>query len=134
MKFTCIIEKYDMLNKICLKEQPSNLEIVFLFNWENGRKKVEKCNIRFICLELDFHGVATYDEKRKVPYMIVLNSSLSEEEQHHTLKHEVEHIAYRDFDNENGLSVGEIETIRHSAIGGMIKREYKSIDSMKKGA
>ncbi len=50
----------------------------------------------------------------------------------HTLKHEIEDIAYRDF--ESTIDIGIIEAIRHSAIGNNIKKEYRSIDSMKKGA
>ena len=50
----------------------------------------------------------------------------------HTLKHEIEHIAYRDF--ESTIDIGIIEAIWHSAIGNNIKKEYRSIDSMKQGA
>ena len=63
---------------------------------------------------------------------IILNIFLSEHRLHRTLKHEIEHIAYRDF--ESTIDIGIIEAIRHSAIGNNIKKEYRSIDSMKQGA
>ena len=77
-------------------------------------------------------GATTWCPKKGYEYTIILNIFLSEHRLHRTLKHEIEHIAYRDF--ESTIDIGIIEAIRHSAIGNNIKKEYRSIDSMKQGA
>ena len=77
-------------------------------------------------------GATTWCPKKGYEYTIILNNFLSEHRLHRTLKHEIEHIAYRDF--ESTVDIGIIEAIRHSAIGNNIKKEYRSIDRMKEGA
>lgn len=77
-------------------------------------------------------GATTWCPKKGYEYTIILNNFLSEYRLHRTLKHEIEHIAYRDF--ESTIDIGIIEAIRHSAIGNNIKKEYRSIDRMKEEA
>lgn len=132
MEFTCTIKEYETLNKMCLEEMP-DLKIDFSFAWEDGRITEEKARVVFMDeFPNSVHGATTWCPKDGYEYMIFLNNSLSEYKRHRTLKHEIEHIAYRDF--ESTVSIGVIEAIRHSAIGNQIKKEYRSIDSMKEGA
>ena len=131
MEFTCTIKEYETLNKMRLEEM-TDLKIDFSFAWEDGRVTEKKARVVFFGFDDDFRGAALCSsENGKDQYSIVINSNLTEEEQRHTLKHEIEHIAYRDF--ESTVSIGVIEAIRHSAIGNQIKKEYRSIDSMKEG-
>lgn len=132
MDFTCTIKEYEALNNMCLKEA-SDLKVLFSFTWEDGSVTEEKARVLFTEEFPDsVRGATTWCPKKGYEYTIILNNSLSEHRLHRTLKHEIEHIAYRDF--ESTVSIGVIETIRHSAIGNNIKKEYRSIDSMKKGA
>ncbi len=132
MNFTCTIKEYEALNNMYLKGA-SDLKILFSFTWEDGRVTEEKARVLFTDEFPDgVRGATTWCPKDGYEYMIFLNNSLSEYKRHRTLKHEIEHIAYRDF--ESTVSIGVIEAIRHSAIGNQIKKEYRSIDSMKQGA
>ena len=132
MNFTCTIKEYEALNNMYLKGAP-DLKILFSFTWEDGRVTEEKARVLFTDEFPDsVRGATTWCPKDGYEYMIFLNNSLSEYKRHRTLKHEIEHIAYRDF--ESTVSIGVIEAIRHSAIGNQIKEEYRSIDSMKQGA
>ena len=131
MDFTCTIKEYEALNNMCLKEA-SDLKILFSFTWSDGRTNNEKACVLFLDeIPESVRGFAVSGLKNGYEYTIVLNNTFPEDTLHRALKHEIEHIAYRDF--ESLLTANEIEAIRHSAIGNNIKKEYRSIDSMKKG-
>ena len=132
MNFTCTIKEYEALNNMYL-QGASDLKILFSFTWEDGRVTEEKARVLFTDEFPDsLRGATTWCPKKGYEYTIILNNFLSEHRLHHTLKHEIEHIAYRDF--ESTIDIGIIEAIWHSAIGNNIKKEYRSIDSMKQGA
>ena len=76
----------------------------------------ERVNIIYHPLPLSIRGFVTQtlDDNGEPFYTICLNTAFNAEVQYRTFRHEIAHIAHRDF--ESDLSIGEIEAIRHASI------------------
>lgn len=75
--------------------------------------KEENVKVVYRPFDCDFKGAVLlrYDDGEDY-YTIVINSNLSEIEQYITLRHELSHIAHRDFDS--NMPIGEIERLREN--------------------
>lgn len=76
--------------------------------------KEENVKVVYRPFDCDFKGAVLlrFDDGEDY-YTIVINSNLSEDEQYITLRHEIAHIAYKDFDSP--LPISEIERMRENA-------------------
>ena len=74
----------------------------------------ERVNIIYLALPLSVKGFVTQtlDDNGEPFYTICLNTAYNKEIQFMTFRHEIKHIAGRDFDSP--LSVREIERMRHA--------------------
>lgn len=74
----------------------------------------ERVNIIYLALPLSVKGFVTQtlDDNGEPFYTICLNTAYNKEIQFMTFRHEIKHIAGRDFDSP--LSVCEIERMRHA--------------------
>lgn len=73
----------------------------------------ERVQVYFKPFDCDFRGVTLcrFDEGEYF-YTIIINENLSEEAKFRTLRHEMAHIAHRDF--ESDMPIDEIERLRHA--------------------
>ncbi len=76
----------------------------------------ERVNIIYHPLPLSIRGFVTqtFDDNGEPFYTICLNTAFNAEVQYRTFRHEIAHIAHKDFDSD--LPIGEIEAIRHASI------------------
>ena len=73
----------------------------------------ERVRVILMPFDCDFRGVTLCRfEDGENYYTIVINENLCEEAQFRTFRHEIKHIANRDFDSP--LSADEIERMRHA--------------------
>lgn len=75
----------------------------------------ERVNVFFMPYDCDFRGVTMcqFDDGENF-FTIVINSNLSEEAQLRVFRHEIAHIANRDF--EKDIPIGELEAMRHASV------------------
>lgn len=74
----------------------------------------ERVNVIYLALPLSVRGFVTQtlDDNGESFYTICLNTAFNDETQFRTFRHEIKHIANRDFDSP--LSADEIERMRHA--------------------
>ena len=75
----------------------------------------ERVRIIYLALPLSVKGFVTLtlDDNGESFYTICLNTAFNDETQFSTFRHEIKHIAHRDFDSP--LSVDRIERMRHES-------------------